>query len=473
MNNRYGVILCGGAGVRLWPLSRTLRPKQLLALNGDKTLLQQTAQRLTSHVSPANLFTVTHEDHKFEVKRQLAALYPQALTNVLAEPCARNTLPAIAWATYKIYQQDKTAIIGVFASDHSIDNEVAFLSAWQIAEKIAELDYLVLMGIKPHEPATGYGYIKPSQQLTLNSSLPVHQVAQFVEKPDLAKAKQFLNDGYLWNSGMFVFKASTLIHLLEKYQPYIYHTICAIDSINLSETYSKLPNISMDNGLAEVLALNSEKIAVVPVDMAWSDLGSWDSIYSRHTKDLNQNVMHGEVVSLDTKNCLVWAESGLVATLGLDNVVVIQTADATLVCDRNHAEQIKDLVADVKVRQPELTEIHQTVYRPWGSYTVLQENINFKIKRIVVDPGAKLSLQMHKYRSEHWVVVSGTATIVNNEIEYNLKENQSTYIPKKHLHRLANNTKEPLCIIEVQCGEYVGEDDIVRYDDNYGRNTTQ
>jgi mannose-1-phosphate guanylyltransferase/mannose-6-phosphate isomerase len=473
LNNRYAVILCGGSGTRLWPLSRTLRPKQLLALNGEQTLLQQTAQRLTRHIAPAHLFTVTHEDHKFEVKGQLAELYPEAVANVLAEPSARNTLPAIAWATYQIYQQDQTALIGVFASDHSIDNEDAFLSAWQTAEQVAEQDYLVLLGIKPHEPATGYGYIKPSEKLPFKGELPVHQVAQFVEKPDLENAQQFVRDGYLWNSGMFVFKASTLMQMLARYQPAIYEQVLGMNPDNLAESYAKFPNLSMDYGLAEVLAKQAEKIAVVPVDMAWSDLGSWDSIYARHAKDANNNVTHGEVVSLDTQNSLIWTEAGLVATLGLNNVVVIQTADATLICDRSRAEDIKALVAEVKTRQPALTEIHQTVFRPWGSYTVLEERANFKIKRIIVNPGAKLSMQMHKHRSEHWVVVSGVATISNNEIEYILQENQSTYIPQTHRHRLANNASEPLSIIEVQCGAYVGEDDIVRFDDNYGRLTNQ
>ncbi len=473
MKNRYAVILCGGSGTRLWPLSRTLRPKQLLALNGEQTLLQQTAQRLARHVAPANLYTVTHEDHKFEVKGQLAELFPEAIANVLAEPCARNTLPAIAWATYQIYQKDNSAMIGVFASDHSIDNEDNFLSAWQTAEQIAEDDYLTLLGIKPHEPATGYGYIKPSQQLSLNSTLPVHQVAQFVEKPDLEKAKQFVSDGYLWNSGMFVFKASVFLGMLAQYQPEIYQQICTIDQDNLAERYAKLPNLSMDYGLAEVLVKHAEKVAVVPVDMAWSDLGSWDSIYARHEKDASNNVTHGDVVNFDTKNSLIWTETGLLATLGLNNVVVIQTADATLICDRSRAEDIKLLVAQVKAHKPELTEIHQTVYRPWGSYTVLEEHVNFKIKRIVVNPGAKLSMQMHKHRSEHWVVVSGVASITNNEIEYTLQENQSTYIPQTHRHRLANNGTAPLNIIEVQCGDYVGEDDIVRFDDKYGRLTSQ
>jgi len=473
MKNRYAVILCGGSGTRLWPLSRTLRPKQLLALNGEQTLLQQTAIRLSQHVDPAHLYTVTHEDHKFEVKGQLAELFPQAIANVLAEPCSRNTLPAIAWATYQIYQQDKTALIGVFASDHAIDNEDAFLRAWQTAEQAAEHDYLVLLGIKPHEPATGYGYIMPSEQLSFDSALPVHQVAQFVEKPDLEKAKQFVAAGYLWNSGMFVFKASTFMQLLEKYQPEIYSQICVMNPANVNDIYNQLLNLSMDYGLAEVLAKQGEKVAVVPVDMAWSDLGSWDSIYARHAKDADNNVTHGEVISQDTQNSLIWTETGLVATLGVNNVVVIQTADATLICDRSRAEDIKTLVAEVKALKPALTEIHQTVFRPWGSYTVLEERANFKIKRIVVNPGAKLSLQMHKHRSEHWVVVSGIATISNNEIEYTLQENQSTYIPQTHRHRLTNNGTEPLSIIEVQCGAYVGEDDIVRFDDNYGRLTTK
>ena len=225
----------------------------------------------------------------------------------------------------------------------------------------------------------------------------------------------------------------------------------------------------MDYGLAE----KADKVAVVPVDMAWSDLGSWDSIYQRHEKDKQNNVIHGEVLTQDTTNSLLWSQSSLLATAGLDNIVVIQTADATLICDRSRTEEIKTLVARVKEHKPELTEIHQTVYRPWGSYTVLEENTNFKIKRIVVNPGAKLSMQMHKHRSEHWVVVSGEATITNGDMEFTLQANQSTYIPKTHRHRLANNGALPLSIIEVQCGEYVGEDDIVRFDDTYGRLTTK
>lgn len=463
--NRYAIILCGGSGTRLWPLSRTLRPKQLLALNGDLTLLQQTAQRLLAHVTAANVFTVTHEDHKFEVKGQLAEVALEAVNNVLAEPCARNTLPAIAWAVNQINQLDPNAMIGVFASDHAIDKTDAFLQAWQTAELAADDDYLVLLGIKPHEPATGYGYIKPGQQLAYNGALSVLKVDKFVEKPDVEKAKKFVSDDYLWNSGMFVFKAQTFMQMLQKYQPEMAQQVASMNEENFAETYSNFDNVSMDYGLAEL----AEKVAVVPVDMAWSDLGSWDSIYQRHEKDSQNNVTHGHVLSQETTNSLLWTETGLLAILGVDNIAVIQTADATLICDKSRSEDIKALVAQVKVHNPTLTEIHQTVYRPWGSYTVLEESTNFKIKRIVVNSGAKLSMQMHKHRAEHWVVVSGVATITNNEIEFTLNENQSTYISKTHRHRLENKGNEPLSIIEVQCGEYVGEDDIVRFDDSYGR----
>jgi mannose-1-phosphate guanylyltransferase / mannose-6-phosphate isomerase len=464
MKNCYAVILCGGSGTRLWPLSRTLRPKQLLALNGEQTLLQQTTVRLLAHVSADHLYTVTHEDHKFEVKGQLAEIAPDAVANVLAEPCARNTLPAIAWAVQQIQQKDADALIGIFASDHAIDNVQAFLDAWKTAESAAAEDYLVLLGIKPNEPATGYGYIKPAKLLR-DGSVQVFEVESFVEKPNTEKATQFVRDGYLWNSGMFVFKASVFMQMLKQYQPEMAQHLVAMTAENFAETYANFVNISMDYGLAE----KASKVAVVPVDMAWSDLGSWDSIYQKQAKDAQNNVIHGDVFAQDTTNSLLWSQSNVLATAGLDNIVVIQTADATLICDRSQTEEIKTLVARVKAHKPELTEIHQTVYRPWGSYTVLEQSANFKIKRIVVNPGAKLSMQMHKHRSEHWVVVSGEATISNNEIEYKLQENQSTYISKTHRHRLANLGTEPLSIIEVQCGDYVGEDDIVRFDDSYGR----
>ena len=466
MTTRYAIILCGGAGTRLWPLSRTLRPKQLLALNGDETLLQQTAKRLCHYVSPKNLITVTHEDHKFEVKGQLAEIFPESVDNVLSEPCARNTLPAVAWAVSKINSIDPKAIIGVFASDHAIDNETAFLTAWQTAELAAENEYLTLLGITPHEPATGYGYIKPAENIHISDAeYPVLKVDKFVEKPTREIAEGFVAEGYLWNSGMFVFKADTFMQILQQYQPTIYQQIMTLDSENLAIQYAGLPNISMDYGLAE----KAQKVAVVPVSMSWSDLGSWESIYQRQHKNADNNAIHGEVLTEDTQNSLLWTEHGLLATLGVSNIAIIQTADATLVCDRSRAEDIKQLVANVRARKSALTETHLTVHRPWGSYSVLEESANFKIKRIVVNPGAKLSMQMHQHRSEHWVVVSGVAKITNGEKEIVLHENESTYIPKTYRHRLENIGLELLSIIEVQCGEYVGEDDIVRFDDKYGR----
>lgn len=466
MSERYAVILCGGSGTRLWPLSRTLRPKQLLALNGKETLLQQTALRLSRHIPANNLLTVTHEDHKFEVKGQLAEILPEAINGVMAEPCARNTLPAIAWAVSRIHLQSPDAIVGVFPSDHSIDDNEAFYQAWTAAEEGAVQGYLTLLGISPTEPATGYGYIQPAD-VTIGNTLThaIQAVARFVEKPDRANAETFLAQGYLWNSGMFVFRADIFMELLAEHQPELTALINKLDSGNLAEEYAKLPNISIDYGLAEKVS----RAAVVSADMSWSDLGSWDSIYQRNDKNANDNVCEGDVIALDTQSSLLWNTHGLLATLGVSNLAVIQTADATLICDRGRTEDIKQLVTLVQKQKPELAELHRTVQRPWGAYTVLEEGINFKIKRISVNPGASLSMQMHHHRSEHWVVVSGVASIINGTQEITLKENESTYIPKTYRHRLANRGNVPLHIIEVQCGDYVGEDDIVRFEDHYGR----
>jgi mannose-1-phosphate guanylyltransferase / mannose-6-phosphate isomerase len=466
MNSSYAVILSGGSGTRLWPLSRSLRPKQLLCLNGEQSLLQQTAQRLLQHVEPANLLTVTHQDHEFEVKGQLAELSPDLVLGVLAEPIARNTLPAIAWAAHEVFKRDPDAIVGVFPSDHAIGDDDVFLAAWKSAEAAAAQGLLALIGLTPTEPATGFGYIQPGDPMAGSGALEnVHHVTRFVEKPDYERAQQFVSAGYLWNGGMFVFRASDFMQLLEQLQPQIFDAIVAMDMTGATEAYQAMPSLSIDYGIAE----KAENVAVVPVEMDWSDLGSWDSIYQHQEKDEVGNIIHGDVISQDTQGSLLWTTHGFLATLGVSNIAVVQTADATLVCDRNRTEDIKQLVAQVQKTRPHLTETHLTVHRPWGTYTVLEEGANFKIKRIVVNPGARLSMQLHHHRSEHWVVVSGTAKITNGELEIILLENQSTYIPKMHRHRLENPGTEPLQIIEVQCGEYVGEDDIVRFEDTYGR----
>jgi len=467
MANSYAIILAGGSGSRLWPLSRTLRPKQLLPLDGEQTLLQQTACRLLKHVDAGCLLTVTHQDHKFEVKGQLAeidALLPAA---VLAEPCARNTLPAIAWAVWEIFKQDPEAMVGVFPSDHAIGDEQSFLSAWRSAELAAAEGYLVLLGITPSEPATGYGYIQPGASLKLDAAAnPILNVSSFVEKPDLDNAKRFVESGYLWNSGMFVFRADAFMQMLESHQPDIHRAMTSMqEKSDVEASYDRLPNLSIDYGLAE----KADKVAVVPVSMDWSDLGSWESIYQHRAKDESGNITQGDILTLDTQDSLLWSSNGLLATLGVRNIAVIQTADATLICDRSRTEDIKQLVAQVQKTHPHLANTHLTVHRPWGIYRVLEEGPNFKIKCIIVNPGAKLSMQMHKHRSEHWVVVSGTAKITNGTQEIQMEANQSTYIPKTHRHRLENPGHLPLQIIEVQCGEYVGEDDIMRFDDTYDR----
>jgi mannose-1-phosphate guanylyltransferase/mannose-6-phosphate isomerase len=469
LNNRYGLILAGGSGTRLWPLSRTLRPKQFLSLNGEKTLLQQTVSRLTKNINPSQIYTVTHENLKFEVIEQLYEASPEAIQHVCAEPYSKNTLAAIAWASYQIYCQDKNALISVFASDHAINNEEAFYSAWKSAEEAAENDYFVLLGIKPYEPRTGYGYMKIGKKLDFDFASPVHELLQFIEKPNADLAEKFISKGYLWNSGMFIFKASVFFDLFKKFQRDIYEKISSITPENLSDIYQQLPNLSIDFGLLEPLSRTSRKIAIVPTDMGWSDLGTWDSIYSFQSKDMNNNVIKGKALSVNTKNSLIWADKGLIAAVGLENIMIIQTADATLVMNAHNLEDIKLLIADLKESEPSALELHKTVFRPWGNYTVLEEGSDFKIKKIIVKPGGQLSLQKHQYRSEHWVVISGVATITNDNEVYNLQQNQSTYIPQNHLHRLANNSSDPLEVIEVQCGAYVGEDDIVRLDDNYGR----
>lgn len=465
MTNRYAVILCGGSGTRLWPLSRTLRPKQFLNLNGESTLLQQTAQRLLKRVAPENLLTVTHCNQKFEAKGQLSEISPALMDGVLAEPRARNTLPAIAWAASVIAKRNPEAIVGVFPSDHAIGNEAAFLNAWEAAETGADAGFLTLIGISPTEPATGYGYIQPNVAQQTDVAQRVKQVARFVEKPNQENAEKFVADGYLWNGGMFIFRADAFMQMLQQHQPEIYRSVMALQEDNLAALYAEMPSISIDYGLAE----KTEKVAVVAADMDWSDLGNWDSIYQHHAKNSDGNVKQGEVIALGTANSLLWTTHGLLATLGVSDLAVIQTADATLICDRNRTEDIKQLQALVQEKYPHLTETHLTVHRPWGTYTVLEERANFKIKRIVVNPGAKLSMQLHNHRSEHWVVVAGTAKITNGENEIFLKENESTYIPKMHRHRLENAGSVPLHMIEVQCGDYVGEDDIVRFEDTYGR----
>jgi mannose-1-phosphate guanylyltransferase/mannose-6-phosphate isomerase len=465
---RYAVILAGGSGTRLWPLSRSAKPKQLLALNGTESLMQQTVRRVAAGVDLSRVLTVTHADHRFEVMGQLYAIAPGLADAVLVEPLGRGTLPAIAWATARIARHSPDALIGVFSSDHAVADQEAFLEAWAAAERAAEAGQMALFGMRPTEPATGFGYIKAGAPLA--AGYPARRAERFVEKPDAETARRCLEEGgYYWNGGIFVFRADTLLGLVERHQPGLHAALPALAESRENpaplDLYRALPEVSVDHGILE----RADNVAVVPVEMGWSDLGSWEALYRRRAKDASGNVVCGDVVALDSRDNLLWSEHGVLAALGLENVAVVQTRDATLVCSRERAAELKPLVAAVREKYRNLTETHLTVTRPWGSYTILEEGPRYKIKRIVVNPGARLSMQMHYHRSEHWVVISGTAKIVNSDREIFLEENQSTYIPKTHRHCLENPGRIPLQIIEIQSGPYLEEDDIVRFGDLYGR----
>jgi len=470
---RYAIVLAGGSGTRLWPLSRSSKPKQLLCLNGVESLLQQTVRRVLPMVDVSHVVTVTSSEYRFEVAGQLLALDPALASGVLAEPMGRNTLPAIAWAVARIARETPDALVGVFSSDHAVSDNEAFLRAWQSAEAAAKAGYVALFGMQPTEAATGYGYIQSGKPLASANSGPlseVHQAARFVEKPDLATAQGYLSaGGYYWNGGMFVFRADRFMEMVKQHQPQIFAATQTLADKNeaqaAADVYASMPDLSIDYGLLEL----ADNVAVVPVDMGWSDLGSWESIYQQRDKDTQGNMLKGDVLAIDSQDNLLWSEHGLVATLGVANLAVVQTRDATLVCPRERVQDLKQLVGAVKESHAHLTEIHLTVTRPWGSYTILEEGPGYKIKRILVNPGAKLSMQMHLHRSEHWVVIEGTARITNGELEIFLEENQSTYIPKTNRHRLENPGKVALQIIEIQSGPYLEEDDIVRFDDIYGR----
>lgn len=470
---RYAIVLAGGSGTRLWPLSRSSKPKQLLCLNGEESLLQQTVRRVLPMADASHVVTVTSAEYRFEVAGQLLALDAALAGGVLAEPMGRNTLPAIAWAVARIARETPDALIGVFSSDHAVANDDAFLRAWQSAEAAAKEGYVALFGMQPTEAATGYGYIQSGKPLAGANSGPlseVHQAARFVEKPDLATAQGYLSEGgYYWNGGMFVFRADRFMEMVKQHQPQIFAATETLaeknEALAAADVYASMPDLSIDYGLLEL----ADNVAVVPVDMGWSDLGSWESIYQQRGKDAQGNMLEGDVLAIDSQDNLLWSEHGLVATLGVANLAVVQTRDATLICPRERVQDLKQLVAAVKESHAHLTEIHLTVTRPWGSYTILEEGPGYKIKRILVNPGAKLSMQMHYHRSEHWVVIDGTARITNGEQDIYLEENQSTYIPKTNRHRLENPGKVALQIIEIQSGPYLEEDDIVRFDDVYGR----
>jgi len=460
------VILAGGTGSRLWPMSRELYPKQLLNLVGEDSLLQATIKRAVSLNNTAPPLLVVGEEHRFIVKSQLAEIGMTSGTIIL-EPCGRNTAPAIyAAALYCQRTGTEPVIMLVLPADHLIKNQAAFATAVSEAAALAGDGRLVTFGIQPDRAETGYGYIEKGKG---------NEVLSFVEKPDLATAEKYLTAGnFLWNSGMFAFNNETLMAGMEEYCPEITTAMRqAVDEgredspfFRLAEQAMRLsPSDSIDYALLE----KSDQVAVIPADLSWNDIGSWRALYEVAEKDEGGNVTSGDVILKDVKNSLIQSEHGLVAAVGLENTIVIETADAVLVAPMERAQDVKGIVKHLKREKREEYRLHRTVYRPWGSYTILEEQTGFKIKRITVLPGVKLSLQMHHHRSEHWVVVRGTAKVTCGEKVHLVLENQSTYIPCGEKHRLENPGVIPLELIEVQNGPYLGEDDIVRFDDDFGR----
>ena len=469
------VILSGGSGSRLWPLSRKQYPKQFLALTGDDTLFQQTIKRLTFEGMQAPVL-VCNKEHRFIINDQLKAqkLASQAL---ILEPFGRNTAPAVAIAALQLVAQGRDELLLILPADHVLEDQKAFQRALALATLAAERGEMVLFGIPALRPEPGYGYIKARADKVLPDG--VTRVQEFVEKPDEARAQQFVESGdYFWNSGMFLFRASRYLEELQRHEPDIYDT-CLLalerssldgDTINIdAPTFACCPDNSIDYAVME----KTTRACVVPLTAGWNDVGSWSSIWDVHEKDANGNVTKGDVVVHDSRNCLVHGNGKLVSVIGLDDIVVVETKDAMMIAHRDHVQDVKKVVNTLDSQGRSETQNHCQVFRPWGSYDSVDMGGRFQVKHITVNPGATLSLQMHHHRAEHWIVVSGTAEVTCDDKVFLLTENQSTYIPMTSVHRLSNPGKIPLEIIEVQSGSYLGEDDIERLDDVYGRSKVE
>ncbi len=465
------VILAGGSGTRLWPLSRTDYPKQFLALGSESSLLQQTVARFEDADVAAPII-VCSEKHRFLTAEQLQAMDVQNAA-IMLEPCARNTAPAIAIAAWHLIQQNPDAVMVVLPADHLIADNEAFLAAVSSAVALALDDKLVTLGIEPRGPETGYGYIESGA--TTGGVTGAREVVKFIEKPDVQTAEALIASGNCyWNAGIFVFKASVFLDTLLGLQPDMHEfTRQAVDKastdldfLRIEETsFAQCVNLSVDYAVME----HASNVVVLPFDSDWSDIGSWDAVHKASVRDENGNSGTGDVLHHDAQDTYLHSSSRLVVALGTNNVSVIETSDAVLVIDNTNAQSIKEAIAILsKQKRTELSE-HTTCYRPWGHYESLKLHPRFQVKRISVKPGAKLSLQKHFHRSEHWVVVKGTAIVTNGEEEILLTENESTYIPLGTMHRLFNPGSIPLELIEVQSGSYLGEDDIVRVGDEYGR----
>jgi len=462
------VVLAGGSGSRLWPLSRQQLPKQFLNLNGVDSMLSATIGRLSPMIEEDDVYVVTGEAHATgEAFSELDGL------NTILEPCGRNTAPAIAIAAALLQDDCKgDPVIVVLPADHIVRKKKAFQRCLKTAVKAAEAGRIITFGIIPSHPETGFGYIQ-----TEDSDNDVHRVLRFVEKPDLPTARKMLDDGnYYWNSGMFVWKASVILGEIEKYLPDVWAVLEGMRSRwndgeqwqeVVRNTFEQMPEISIDYGVLE----RSEIVSLVPADIGWSDVGSWDAVHEMAKQDENGNEISGNVLAIDCKGSLLRSEKNLIAAVGLENIIAVETPDAILLCKAGESQRVREIVDSLKQEGGGSYHLeHITVRRPWGSYTVLEDqNAGYKLKRIEVIPGGRLSLQSHQHRSEHWVVVAGTATVSCGDLVKTVGKNGSAYIPIGEIHRLENRGNLPLQLIEVQVGDYLGEDDIERFDDTYGR----
>ncbi|WP_422411568.1 MULTISPECIES: mannose-1-phosphate guanylyltransferase/mannose-6-phosphate isomerase [unclassified Endozoicomonas] len=473
--NLIPIIMSGGSGSRLWPQSRSLYPKQFLPLVNEQTMLQNTLSRLDGLDSVSDPLVIANEEHRFLVAEQIRQMGRQT-SAIILEPVGKNTAPAVALAALKAQtlSEEKDPLLLVLAADHVIQNVQAFHQAIEAALPAASDGKLVTFGIVPTHPETGYGYIKASKTLTGNSE-QVSPVDNFVEKPDLETAQDYLASGdYYWNSGMFLFKASRYLEELNKYRPDILQACekamaaesADLDFVRLDEAaFHACPDESIDYAVME----KTTDSVVVPLDAGWSDVGSWSSLADICEKDESGNACQGDVLLHDTRNTYVRSEKKLIATVGVDDLVITESDDAILVAHKNRVQDVKKIVERLKAANRSEAKLHRKVYRPWGAYDSIDMGDRFQVKRITVKPGAQLSLQMHHHRAEHWIVVKGTALVTNGDQEILLTENQSTYIPIGVVHRLENPGKFDLELIEVQSGGYLGEDDIVRFEDTYGR----
>ncbi|MEI8605399.1 mannose-1-phosphate guanylyltransferase/mannose-6-phosphate isomerase [Pseudoalteromonas sp. B160] len=462
------IIMAGGSGTRLWPLSRGNYPKQFLSLNGDHTMLQSTLNRLNGlpHV-PAML--ICNEEHRFIAAEQVRQLGIEH-SGIFLEPVGRNTAPAIALAAFKAIENGEDPLLLVLAADHVIEDVAAFQKSVREASELARKDKLVTFGIVGNKPETGYGYIKRGEQFDTG-----FVVDAFVEKPDSRTAEQYIQSGdYYWNSGMFLFKASRYLNELKAFRPDIYNA-CEnamqnqnndLDFIRVDkESFEACPDESVDYAVME----QTKDAVVVPMDAGWSDVGGFAALWEVSPQDDNGNAFTGDVKAVDTKNTLVFSEDKLVATVGVEDLVIVNTKDAVLVAHKDKSQHVKMIVQQLKDEQRSEAKLHREVYRPWGKYDSVDNGERFQVKRITVKPGAKLSVQMHHHRAEHWIVVSGTAKVQIDDTEQFVTENESVYIPITAVHALENPGKVDLELIEVQSGSYLGEDDIVRFEDRYGR----